>query len=131
MSHNTTISRKGIFVIGHTPSKKLYMYYRCRFIVVSGYYSEISACSLGSVFRISCEEYNSSEKGNLHSALSGRLQFSAAVAYIGAAMQLEFPPPPRNRGRQCARPTFLKGLRRKLSASSPRRLPSLHRTVRD
>ena len=62
MSHNTTISRKGIFVIGPPPSKKLYMYYCCCFIVVAGYYSEIGACPLGSVFRISGEEYNSAVK---------------------------------------------------------------------
>ena len=60
MSHNTTISRKGIFVIGHTPSKKLYMYYRCCFIVVSGYYSEIGACPLGWALRIVRTQYNSS-----------------------------------------------------------------------
>lgn len=62
MSHNTTISRKGIFVIGHTPPKTLYMYYRCRFIVVSGYYSEIGACPLGSVLRITRKQYYSSVK---------------------------------------------------------------------
>lgn len=62
MSHNTTISRKGIFVIGRTPSKKLYMYYRCCFIVVTRDHLEIGACAFGSVFRISGEEYNSAVK---------------------------------------------------------------------
>lgn len=38
------------------------MYYCCCFIVVAGYYSEIGACPLGSVFRISGEEYNSAVK---------------------------------------------------------------------